>query len=245
MTLCAEGCRWPRSSRSGDRLSGSGRCLTPTGPGRAPRTRSRSRTGFHLWENLGEAVEKTVVAHRGCLPELAVEPAEPSTVEFVVPGGPGIATSRHQSLRPRAPGRPQTDGPHGAENPTVRSSRSSDDDNHGPAMAGADVSFLGPARQSRRHGHEAVSVNGLLIAAISLGATSITSTSWMVVRWRAATVVQRIAERALESCPATRRAEVVLAAADLARCLAADCRTRILPMRRQLLGHRGGSDDKV
>ena len=41
---------------------------------------------YHLWANLGEAVEKTVWAHRGCLAEPA---PQPDPVDTVVPEHPG------------------------------------------------------------------------------------------------------------------------------------------------------------
>lgn len=95
---------------------------------------------------------------------------------------------------------------------------SCDDAPGNPCIIGRSIPAVDLVRPLGSNDNEAPFVNAL-IAVICIVAPSI---SWIAVRWRAATVVQRIAGQALEGCPAPRRAEVVLAVADLARILAID-----------------------
>jgi len=63
---------------------------------------------FHLWANLGEAVEKTVFAHRGCLAEPEIEPDETAStvdaqhdaapVEDADPAATSVAPPHHDGL---------------------------------------------------------------------------------------------------------------------------------------------------
>jgi hypothetical protein len=66
-------------------------------------------------------------------------------------------------------------------------------------------------------------MTALLITALSVGLPSL---SWTVVRCRASAVTQRITQQALEGCPATQRANVLRASAELANELGADRVTR-------------------
>lgn len=62
-------------------------------------------------------------------------------------------------------------------------------------------------------------ITPLLITALSVGLPSL---SWMVVRCRASAVTRHITEKALEGAPATQRAGILRASAELADKLSAD-----------------------
>jgi hypothetical protein len=66
-------------------------------------------------------------------------------------------------------------------------------------------------------------IEPLLITALSAGVPSL---CWMIVRWRASAVTQHLTEKALEGAPATQRAGILRASAELAAKLSTERTTR-------------------
>lgn len=83
-------------------------------------------------------------------------------------------------------------------------------------------------------------IEPLLITALSAGVPSL---CWMIVRWRACAVTQHLTEKALQGAPATQRAGILRASAELADKLSAERTARwpvMLP-----IGRRSGRAEEL